>query len=282
MLLKTRCLVLDDALRQAFGFHGVASSFFMNVVGAVDCLLVAQINDEAADCLEKGGPRGELIASVVSEARDRGMHLDSIHRAVQGMESLFRNGTEFVVGSTYMDFIVSTFSAFEMFMARIYEPLRLEHPSSNSRSKHLKKLITKYNHVSDEEKEEVLARIAKVSDYVSGREKIEFVLSRQPKESLRDRAKDLLAVRFYSNTRNSIHNLGKSATRDDLEYSSDGIELTHNAGAAMFTADRSGIIRLCRELVEIYSDVVVENTALDPEVFLAVDVGVFAEEGFGS
>ncbi|AOK61687.1 hypothetical protein WM29_21250 [Burkholderia ubonensis] len=279
MLLKTRCIAQDDALRSAFGFHGVASSFFINIVGAIDCLMFAQINEEATACLEEGGPIRELLVSIVDDARDKGLSSGSIHAAVLDMQSLFQKRREFVVGSAYMDFVVSTYSAFELFMARIYDQLRLKHPSSGHRLKLLEKLIGKYNCTSEEKKEEVLARIAKVSDYVSGREKIEFVLSKLPKEGERDRAKDLLTVKFYSNTRNSIHNLGKSAV--DLQYCSDGINLIHDTGAGVFAADRSDIVRLCGELVEIYRDAVAENIGMEPNVFLVVEAGFFEEEDSG-
>lgn len=268
MQLKTKCLVLDNALRFSFSFHGQASSFFTAISGAVDCLLFAQINEEATACLENGGPIGELLASVLSEAHDRKVPLQSIQVAMQDMESLFHDRGDFVLGSTYLDFIVSTYSAFEMYMAKVYNQLRLIHPSSGHRLKLLKKLITKYNKTPEENKDQILGCIAKVSDFVSGREKIEFVLSKQPKENQRDRTKDLATVRFYSNTRNSIHELGVSTSREDFLHSLEDRKLTHNKGNALFTEDRSDIVRLCGELVDIYADVVAENTEFASDIFL--------------
>ena len=269
MQLKTKCLVLDNALRFSFSFHNPASSFFTAISGAVDCLLCAQINEEATACLENGGPIGELLASVLSEAHDRKVPLQSIQLAVQDMESLFHDRGDFVLGSTYLDFIVSTYSAFEMYMAKLYAQLRLIHPSSGRRLKLLKNLIAKYNKASEEDKDQILGCIAKVSDFVSGREKIEFVLSKQPKESQRDRTKDLAIVRFYSNTRNSIHQLGVSTSQDDFLQSVEDRKLTHNKGTPLFTEDRSDIVRLCGELVDIYADVVTENTDLASDIFLS-------------
>ena len=271
MLLKTHCLSQDDRLRAAFDdFGGYAMSFYVAIVGAVDCLLHAQIKDEAVDCLERGGPVGELLADVVDDARERGLPASSIAASVADMESLFGTRHGFVVGSFYEDFVVSTFSAFEMFMARIYEPLRVREPSSESRLEALKKLIAKYNDAQGDAKEKALARIAKnSSDYVSGRQKIEFVLARLPKETQRDRAKDLQVVQFYGDSRNSIHNLGRNGSGKDLKYQSDGIDLRHAAGGGLFSKDRSDIVRLCRKLVDIFSDVVAENLDLDQEIFLA-------------
>ena len=266
--LKTKCLVQDDALRIAFDFHSPSSSFFTAIAGAVDCLLFAQINEEATACLENGGPIGELLASIFNDAHEKQIPLKSVLPALQDMESLFHDRGDFVLGSIYLDFIVTTYSAFEMYMELIYDQLRLVHPSSGRRLKLLKSLITKYNKAPEETKNHILGCIAKVSDYVSGREKIEFVLSKLPKESNRDRAKDLTTVKFYSNTRNSIHKLGVSSSRDSFRYTLGGRNLAHDSGAPLLTEDRSDIVRLCRELVDIYSDVVAENIDLASDIFL--------------
>lgn len=272
MLLKSRCLRQDDALRIAFEFRGAATSFFASIAGAVDCLMFLLINDEANDCLEERGPIRDLLASIEHDAQVNGLPHSSIRAAVEDMAPLFRDRTSYVVGSAYLDFVVSTFSAFEMFMARVYEQLRCQQASSDSRLEQLKKLIANYNAASDEEKESALLRISKIkSDYVSGREMIDFVLSRQPKQSERDRRKDRSTVAFYANARNSIHNLGKSRAKEDFRYDADGLDLTHAAGCALSTSDRSHIVYLCSELVDIYSEVIAENSGLSSTVFLIAE-----------
>lgn len=126
--LKARCHLLDEALMSSLGFTGFAMSFYTAIGGAVDCLLFSQITDEASACLEDGGPIGELLASIAMDARDQGLSPGTILPAIHDMESLFQHRREFVIGSVFFDFVVSTFSAFEMFMARVYDPLRLGHP----------------------------------------------------------------------------------------------------------------------------------------------------------
>jgi hypothetical protein len=280
MLLKSRCLRQDDALRMAFEIRGAATSFFVSIVGAIDCLMFLLINDEATDCLDERGPIRDLLESIEHDARVNGLSQSSIRAAAEDMAALFRSRTRYVVGSAYLDFVVSTFSAFEMFMAKVYEPLRHQQPSSGSRLKKLRALIESYNAAADEDKESALLRISKIkSDYLSAREMIDFVLSRQPKKSTRDRRKDRDTVAFYANTRNSIHNLGKSGAKEDFVYEADGLDLAHAAGGALSTSDRSDIVRLCSELVDIYSDVVAENTGLSFAVFLIAEQRGF--EGFG-
>lgn len=272
MLLKSRCLRQDDALRIAFEFSGVATSFFVSIAGAIDSLMFLLINDEANDCLEERGPIRDLLASIEHDANVKGLPQSSLRAAVEDMAELFRSRTSYVVGSAYLDFVVSTFSAFEMFMARVYEHLRHQQPSSGSRLKQLRALIEKYNAAPDEDKESALLRVSKIkNDYVSGREMIDFVLSRQPKQSERDRRKDRNTVAFYANSRNSIHNLGKSGAKEDFRCEADGLDLAHAAGGFLSTGDQSDIVRLCGELVDIYSDVVAENIELSSAVFLIVE-----------
>lgn len=268
ILLKNYCIKRDNALRFAYQFDGEAASFFMAIVGAVDCLLFAQINEEATACLEKGGAIGDLIVSVVEDAKNAGISDDRIKLAVDDMERLFRDRGEYVRGSLYLDFIVGTYSAFEFYMAKIYDQIRIEHPSSNSKLQKLKKLIEKYNTAEGEDKDRLLNDIADVNTYLSGREKIDFVLSKLPKNESRAGLDYLSTVSFYSRARNSIHNLGFSSAASDVKYSIEERELTHNAGEALFTEDRSDIVRLCKKLVEIYNDVASENLHLNSEIFL--------------
>lgn len=278
MLLKTNCIERDNALRNAYSFHGVASSFFTAIVGAADCLLFAQINEEATACLENGGPIGELLASVVEDARCSGIPLERIQFALEDMQSLFRDRGAYVHGSTYLDFIVTTYSAFEFYMAKIYDAIRLKHPSSGSKLKKLKKVIKKYNEAAEKDKDKILEDIAKINNYVSGREKIEFILSKLPERSQGDRVRDLLAVQFYSNTRNSIHNLGISGSQVNSQCSLGERKLAHNVGEPLFTEDRSDIVRLCQELVNIYAYVVEENKGFVSEFFSDVASGFFEDE----
>jgi len=275
MILKSRCLRQDDALRMELEFQGMAMSFFGAIVGAVDCLMFSLINDEANDCLEDRGPVKDLLASIVHDAAASEFGPGQIQAAVDDMAALFRERTNFVVGSAYLDFVVSTFSAFEMFMSKVYEPLRARTPRSDGRLTRLEKMIAEYNAASDEKKKSVLSRMSKEvpSDYVSGREKIEFVLSKQPKDW--DRSKSLNTVAFYANSRNSIHSLGRSKGGKDFRYDAGGLDLIHGAGAGLSTNDRSDIVRLCGELVDIYRDVVAANIDLSSDVFLAVEDGAF-------
>ncbi|MCF7769489.1 hypothetical protein [Achromobacter pulmonis] len=267
ILLKNYCIERDNALRHAYQSQGTAASFFTAIAGAADCLLFAQINEEATACLA-GGAIGDLLRSVMDDANSAGIPESQLEHAFKDMEHLFHARGEYVRGSLYLDFIVGTYSALEFYMAKIYDRIRLEYSSSNRKLEKLKKLIEKYNTSEGEDKHRLLLDIAELNTYVSGREKIEFVLSKLPKDESRDRSNYLPTVSFYSTARNSVHNLGFSSSLSESTYSINERALIHNPGEALFTEDRSDIVRLCKKLVEIYDDVVAENLDLESEIFL--------------
>lgn len=71
---------------------------------AVDDLLLAQINDEVAACLDNRGPTNPIIDAVVAAAQAKNEGVPEL--AISDLSSLFKDRTEFNIGSTFLDFIV--------------------------------------------------------------------------------------------------------------------------------------------------------------------------------
>lgn len=272
LLLKARCMTADKELRERFDFSGPATTFY-DVVGlAVDCLLSIQLNDEVTACLHERGPLGELIASVAADAHATGNYNGAFHFAVNDLPDLFRDRTEFIIGSTFFDFVITTFSALERFTGLIYDRVRPQYPASNGQIKALRKLIKKYNAATEADRDAILASAKLSTDYVSGLNKIEFLLSKLPAVQAGVDVTDALAtVRFYANSRNSIHNLGTSHAKTDFNYSQSGMEISHPSGGTMFTPDRSDIIRLCGKLLDIYSAIIKGNPSLGRDAFVVCE-----------
>lgn len=266
LTLKSRCLRLETATRLELGCSDPAMSFFWGVALATDSLLLSQINDEVAECFNDRGPTRALIGAVIDAARTKGV--DVPQAAIDDFPALFCDRAEFNRGSVFLDFVVGSYSVFEMFMGRIYEQLRPRYPRSGKQAKSIAALISEYNTTSPEAREEILDRIIKAGgDYVSGRDKINFVMSKLSKEYSRDLAQDRAIIDFYANGRNTIHNLGRNTSSKDFMASIGDAEITLRPGKPMFSADRSHIIRLCGELVEIYLNVLMVNANLGKETF---------------
>jgi hypothetical protein len=265
-------MAADKELRKHFDFSGPATTFY-DVVGlAVDCLLSIQLNDEVTACLYERGPLGELIASVEANAQAKGNDKSTFKIAVDDLPDLFQNRTEFIIGSTFFDFIITTFSALERFTGLVYDRIRPQYPASNDRVKALKKLIKKYNAATEANRDAILESAKLPTDYLSGLNKIEFVLSKLPTvQADFDVTDALMTVRFYANSRNSIHNLGMSHAKTDFNYSHAGIEISHPSGRTMSTPDRSDIIRLCGKLLDIYSAIIKGNPSLSRDAFIVCE-----------
>lgn len=130
-------------------------------------------------------------------------------------------------------------------------------------------MIEKYNLAEPEAKQKVLGLIVKAGGaYVSGAEKIEFVMSKLSDTYRRDRLKDSKTIKFYANTRNSIHNFGKNGSAMDFRQPTANGDLTLLSGQPMTSHDYSDITRLCGDLVEVYFAVFEQNADLDSVAFI--------------
>lgn len=270
LILKARCLRQDTALRFHFNHGEPAITFFWAIALAIDNLLLAQMNDEVAACLDERGPTHALIEAVKDAACAKGIDMPEL--AINDFPDLFRDRTEFIIGSCFLDFIVGTYSAFEMFMGKIYEQIRPKYSRSGKQAKHVARLIEEYNKATSEERPEVLNRIIKTGgDFVSGVVKIDFVMSKLSDSYARILAEDRATIQFYANARNSIHNLGVSASAKDFRRPTTDSEITLLSGQPMHSHDFSDITRLCGELVEIYLSVFAQNTDLDRGTFISTE-----------
>lgn len=270
LILKARCLRHDTAMRIHFNHGEPAMTFFGAIALATDNLLLAQMNDEVAACMHERGPTRALIESVKNAARAKSIDMPEL--AIDDFPDLFRNRTQFIIGSSFLDFVVGTYSAFEMFMGRIYEQLRPKYSRSGKQEKRIEALIEKYNKAAPEAKPEALSCIIKAGgNFVSGAEKIDFVMSKLTPSYTRDLAKDRGTIQFYANVRNSIHNLGKSASAKDFRLPTADADITQLSGQPMFSHDYSDITRLCGDLVEIYLSVFAQNADLDMETFISTE-----------
>ena len=230
----------------------LSNNFFSNMSDAIDSLLFFFLNDEVSESLHNRGPLGDIMASAV-ESHGEEIDLPSIRLAVPDIEELFRERTDFMLGSNFLDFTVSTFSVFEKWISNIYEELRERKLSKNKKAKKVKKLIRKYNASDDLGKEQVVREIMEnCSSYVSGSEKIEFSMSMLTDEYKRDINRDKAIVKLYRSQRNTIHNLGVHNHKSVAPISINNIELSLEEGLPYFTEDFNSNIYICDELVEIY------------------------------
>lgn len=226
------------------------SNFFFAISNQIDPLLQYFINDEISASLEERGPLGDLIKEV-KEDNNIDESSENLLYAELDLQNLFVNKTDFIIGSNMLDFIVGSYSAFEMYVSELYDTLYFHNSKSNKKEKKLISLINKYSKsTSEETKASVLEKIKKISFYVSGAEKIDYVLSKSnfPKNE-KDKASKML--KYYRNQRNTIHNLGIHKG-EDLSENISGIERKLEKNRPGFTTDHNSTIFACNELMDIY------------------------------
>jgi len=61
--------------------------------------------------------------------------------AIADLPDLFHSRTNFIIESCFLDFVIGTYSAFELFMGRIYDQLRPKYPRSGKQEKRVAALI---------------------------------------------------------------------------------------------------------------------------------------------
>jgi hypothetical protein len=229
------------------------TNFFNAISNQIDPLLAYLLNDEVTASLNNRGPLSDLL----SETKKEHYKDEDYKRYDYGYNhlfELFHDKTDFIIGSKFLDFTVSTYSAFELYIGHIYEHLIQTTPRSNKKECLLVKLIEKYSNEKDEKiRVDLLNKIKNLNFYLSGKEKIEYVIS---KCSIDKNIKKewMIFLKNYGARRNTIHNLGIH-NGESVSDSIDGIETTLNKGEPSTTSNWNSSIFACRKLMEIYSDI---------------------------
>ena len=232
------------------------TNFFIGISDVIDNLLFFFLNDEVSASLENRGPLGDIIACSIE---DHGNINDAaaLTLAIPDIQDLFSNRTDFMIGSNFLDFTVSSYSVFEKWISDIYEELRERKPSKNKKANELRRLISQYNKSDELEKEIVIKKIMdNCSSYVSGSEKIEFSMSMLTNSYERDIKRDREIIRLYRSQRNTIHNLGIHTKQSIAPININGIDISLNEGHPFTPNDFNSNIYICDELIEIYRAII--------------------------
>jgi hypothetical protein len=274
MVLKGKCLkyshelMLESCSRFDFPSEFLGSNFFIAMSDAIDNLLFFFLNDEVSASLENRGPLGDILDCSINEHRAVG-DFEYILYSYKDIQELFNNRTDFIIGSYFLDFTVSSFSVFEKWVCKAYEEVRKRKPSKSGKVKNLKKLLNQYNNTNESqesEREEILQKIMNsCSTYVSSAEKIDFVISMLSEHYSRCKVRDREIIKMYRSKRNTIHNLGIHDHESLEPINIRGIDIMLLQGNPSYTEDYNSNIYICDELVEIYK-AMIDNLELSSAV----------------
>lgn len=229
-----------------------STNFFSSMSDSIDISLFFFLNDEVSASLDNRGPLGDIMACALEE-HGKEQDASSLRLAVSDTQELFRDRTDFMIGSSFLDFTVSSFSVFEKWVCNLYGEVRERKPTKNKKLKELDKLISRYNETDVSERSVIAQKIMdSCSSYISSSEKIEFSMSMLTDGYERDAKRDRDIINLYRSKRNTIHNLGVHAHKSIGPINIQGIELGLKEGMPSFTKDFNSSIYMCDELVEIY------------------------------
>lgn len=252
LVLKGEALIKGDlfARKQGLAEGMPYSNFFTAISNQIDLLLVYFINDEISASLHERGPMTELRDELINELY-KNEDFKNLQYANNDLFDLFANRTDFIIGSSFLDFKVNTFSAFESYVDELYEELLSIEPRSNRKENELVKLIDKYNFESDLNKKKfALEKINGMNFYISSAEKISYVLSKCEMEK-EEQIKVKEFLDYYRSQRNTVHNLGVHKGKPQAIVIG-GIEINLEQDQPAFTSDHNSAIFACQRLMEIY------------------------------
>lgn len=254
LILKGECLIKGhfSELRKGAAQGDAYSNFYTAMSDQVDSILTYFINEEISASLPNRGPLISILDQAIKDNYEE-KHFKRLEVAKADLPDLFSNKTDFIIGSAFLDFKVGTFSVFEKYIGLLYDEIAPK-DRHERKEKELIKYICLYSSCTDDSKKSsILKKIKNISFYLSGAEKIEYVLSK-----CRDADLDIIETRsflnFYRKQRNTVHNLGVNEGEAD-STTIEGIEISLGTHSASFTSDRNALIYAAKKLLRIYEKV---------------------------
>jgi hypothetical protein len=257
MRLNGKCLALHERLiDEAEDKLGYArrsnASFFSAMSDAINCMLLYLLNEEVSAFHDNRYPLDKIVRNAMSLDVRSGEN-EYWKRAYQDVQELFRDRINHITGSYFLDFTVSSYSVFEYWMCKFYDDVRVRYPSKNTKKKRLCSLIQKFNRSEDADREIILDEIMRrCGSFVSGSEKITFIISHLSSKYPRNPSDDINTVLNYAARRHTVHNLGVHIhdSLQPIERNGKRLELEKNKAALL--NDYTLLIDQCEQLVEIY------------------------------
>lgn len=265
LLLNGICEINHEILIENYDLEeGEIVSFFSAIVDIANLVLTWEINDEITASLYNRGPIKELMGEIIQDLNQDLVESKNV-RLIKGCKIAVSNAcektfhgvyTDALKGSLFLDFIVSTYSAFEYWVCKIYDDLFDVDEILNSRKKKIvKKFFGNLINIDESQKKELADQIVKEHcAHISSRIKIDKVISEARNKRKEDpnlieiTNRDLELVTFYGCLRNSIHNLGEHSKTIDISFYDVKIE----KGKASYFSDHSDNVRLCIDLCKLY------------------------------
>lgn len=254
ILLKGECLKLSKIHMENYANISSFKNFYLSMSDAIDVLLTSQINDELTNTYKNRDPLNSLLDGILIKLETAELR-EFFDYAHTDLTDVFTSRTDFLNGSHFLDFSISSYSVFEHWVSTIYASLFDEKSHKDKKIKLALKHLAKLHTITDtdEQKKQLENMISECSFFVSSAQKIQQVIKLAKKKNPKiDNVKMLEKIMFYGALRNTIHNLGLHEGKFSSAVSN--IELAPQKPAS--TSDYSNFIQLCREIVYMYKEII--------------------------
>ncbi|MCG9625499.1 hypothetical protein L1D34_11670 [Vibrio mediterranei] len=208
------------------------------------------LNDEITASLHERGGIRDLKLEILRDHLNSGDR-DKIDLAFHDIIDMYANRTDHMIGVNILGFVIDTYSSFEKFTCEIFDKIVDIEDYEKSKELKFKTLLGKYEKEHDQDKRtQLVDKMKKITFYISGAEKINYVISRLEVDKL-EKTKIRDFIDFYRNQRNTVHNLGVHHG-NNMKIDVDDIEISLNSGRGGYTKDYNALIFSCNKLMSTY------------------------------
>lgn len=276
LLLQEKCLTYHEEMLAKFASEIGAretTNFYMHIYDITSVPLVFLLNDEITASLKDRGTLPQLIDKIKEKIIDG----EPLRRSLHGLEDIFRWQADHLIGSSFLDFIVNVYSAFEQWLSKVYEFIA-EKDIVSERRRRLEALVLDYCAIQKDDdresvnkKKELLTKMMeRCQPNIQGSNKIDLVIKKiKGIEYCRDIEADARLISFFRTKRNTVHNGGYNYHGREKKFEIEGEILYIKSDSACYDTNWCATIRLCFELVEIYHSMI---KALEKSCFVELDM----------
>lgn len=235
------------------------ATFYSAMSDVIDIFIVSFLNEEVSASREDREPLRDIIENIkhMYKTTDNEFYLAL---AIRDCVDLFSNRIDFYISSSFIDFSVNTYSAFESWVCNLYSNLKQERGPSGRKEKEVERIIRR-NIESNQVESAAIEKTAKeiterLLSYLPSAAQIDFIMSSIETKYGRNFKHDKKAIDFCRAMRNSIHNLGIHRGKSSQHEGKEGTSILLSNEQPVYSEKYVENIKLCDNLLDIYGAII--------------------------
>lgn len=206
------------------------NSIYTSILHSIDLLIYNFMNDESMVVLN-GREAIKLTMAVCVKGLSEEKYTFPRHdNVIKEISNLYINRNDEIIGSMFLDFTVSIFSALEMFLSDVYY-LKATKARISKDTKHFRGNIPAKEKINT-----VLNLCVNAADPITKNDKAAFMKT----------------IDVLREMRNTIHTLGIYTKNKDITYTIEGMTVYLRKNKPVTTSDYRFQLMMCKEIIDIY------------------------------